>query len=80
MAEATVLSGERRAKADAYRDVSGRATQDAKAEKHRISEFSGPFLLVHFLCGHKENELAPNSPYVEKCATSDRREILPQLF
>jgi len=57
MAVATVLSGERRAKADAYKgvlgratqdakadaykDVRGRATQDAKAEKHKISESSG---------------------------------------
>jgi len=41
MAVATVLSGEREIKADAYTDVGVRATQDAKTEKRKISESSG---------------------------------------
>ena len=50
MAEATVLSGERGAKADAYMEVGVRATQDAKAEKRKISESSGRL----FLAGQKK--------------------------
>jgi len=64
MAEATVLSGERGAKADAYRDIGDRATQDAKAEKRKISESSVRFFLRYFFWRSKKStsRLSPQMP------------------
>jgi len=63
-----VLSGERRAKADAYMDVRGRATQDAKAEKRKINESSGRLFLGTFFGGAKKVPRA-NVPCVNKYST-----------